>query len=81
MPHSYFDTHDGETFISDEVGLELDGIEAAHVALCNVMSDVVTVSDQRAVFVRVRDDVDDVVLKAGLSLVVEMGEPGEGGAT
>ncbi len=81
MPHSYFDTHDGETFISDEVGLELDGIEAAHVALCNVMSDVVPVSDQRAVFVRVRDDADDVVLKAGLSLVVGMGEPGEGGAT
>src|SRR4028118_1006290 len=52
MPHSYFDTHDGETFISDEVGLELDGVEAAHVALCNVMSDVVPVSDQRAVFVR-----------------------------
>ncbi len=85
MPRYYFDTHDGETFISDEVGLELDGVEAAHVhaqiALCNVMSDVVPVSDQRAVFVRVRDDADDVVLKAGLSLVVEMGEPGEGGAT
>ncbi len=84
MPRYYFDTHDGETFISDEAGLELDGVEAARahaqIALCNVMSDVVPVSDQRAVFVRVRDEADHVVLRAGLSLVVVVGEPGGSGA-
>jgi uncharacterized protein DUF6894 len=29
MPHCYFDTRDGAEFIRDEIGIELDGIEAA----------------------------------------------------
>ncbi len=83
MPRFYFDTHDGETFISDEAGLDLDGIEAARAhaqaALCDVMADVVPVTtDQRMVFVRVRDAADHVVLKAGLSLVMEMDDKEEG---
>jgi hypothetical protein len=82
MPRFYFDTHDGETFMSDEAGLELDGIEAARAhaqaALCDVMSDVIPVTDQRTVFVRVRDMADHIVLKAGLSLVLEVDDKEEG---
>jgi hypothetical protein len=29
MPRYYFDTRDGADFIRDEIGLELDGLEAA----------------------------------------------------
>ena len=81
MPLYYFDTHDGETFISDEEGLELEGIDEvraqAQTALADMLHDGIPASDQRTLFVRVRDEADAVVLKAGLSIIMELGKPGE----
>jgi hypothetical protein len=42
------------------------------------MSDVIPVTDQRTVLVRVRDMADHIVLKAGLSLVLEVDDKEEG---
>ena len=45
MPHFYFDTYDGNTFLKDEDGQELDGIEAvrlqAQSGLADMAQDVV----------------------------------------
>jgi hypothetical protein len=62
MPHFYFDTRDGADFIRDEIGLELDGIEAAQDeatrGLADFAKDAIPGSLRRELAVEVRDGAD-----------------------
>jgi hypothetical protein len=70
MPMYYFDTRDGADFIRDEIGLELDGIEAvrdeATRGLADFARDALPGSLRRELAVEVRDDVDRPLLRAAL---------------
>jgi hypothetical protein len=77
MPRCFFDTHDGDTFLPDDKGQELDGIEAARLqaqgGLADMARDVVPVdSPERTMVVAVRDEAGKIVLRAALILMVEI---------
>ncbi len=77
MPRYFFDTDDGDGFLWDDEGLDLDGIEAvrfqAQSGLADMARDVVPGDGiQRTMVVRVRDESGDVVLNASLVLRVEI---------
>ena len=71
----YFDIRDGNRFIKDEAGLELDGIEAvrreAVRALRGTVGDVLPDGDQRSVAVAVRNEDGKPLLMASLTLIVQ----------
>ena len=76
MPRFFFDTHDGDRFIPDNEGVELDGIEEAKAeavkALPDMAHDVLPhTSGGCDLVVTVRDQTDDVVWRVRLSVVVE----------
>ncbi|QRM34526.1 hypothetical protein JO965_33355 (plasmid) [Microvirga sp. VF16] len=75
MPRFFFDTYDGERFVSDEQGQELEDIEAAKIIaqeeLPQMAWDELPDGDQRTFIVSVRDGAGQVVIRAALSLVVE----------
>jgi hypothetical protein len=75
MPRFFFDIYDGDLFMSDETGQELDDLEAAKVeaqkALPEMAKDNLPDSDQRAFIVSVRDGAGQVVLRIALSMIVE----------
>lgn len=60
MPRYFFDTRDNETFIEDDEGLELDGLEAvkrqAAKFLADLARDVLPGSLKRVLAVEVRDE-------------------------
>ncbi len=66
----FFDTRDNDTFIEDDVGLELDGLEAvktqAALSLAELARDVLPGSLKRALTVEVRDE-RQAVLRAILT--------------
>jgi hypothetical protein len=68
-PH-YFDNRDGTDFMRDEVGMELDGIEAARDeatrGLADLAKDVLPGSVRREVAVECRHEADHNVLRAAL---------------
>ena len=68
MPLYFFDTRDGDTFVSDEIGLECQGIEEARdqaaLYLAEMAKDVLPGSTRRELAVEVRDGVP--VLRAYL---------------
>ncbi len=75
MPHFYFDTYDGNTFLKDEDGQELDGIEAvrlqAQSGLADMAQDVVPGDGHDwTMTVCVRDHSGRAVLRATLVLMV-----------
>ena len=76
MPHYFFDTHDGETLLQDDAGQALDGIEAActwaQTALATMIKDVPPDGAQRTIAVRVRDGTGKTVIKAAVSVLVEI---------
>lgn len=75
MPRFFFDTHDGDQFITDATGLELESLEAAKAAaqgaLADMARDVLPDQDQRTFVVSVRDEAGQVVVRTVLSLVSE----------
>ena len=75
MPRFFFDTYDGDRFILDDTGIEMEDLEAAKAeaqkALPEMASDRLPDGDQRTFIVSVRDEAGQVVLRAALSLVVE----------
>ena len=75
MPRFYFDTHDGETRVSDDQGLDLTDRQAAKVAavdsLPDLARDVLPDGDRRTMAVHVRDATGRVILTATLSLRVD----------
>jgi len=66
----YFDTRDGAEFIRDELGIELDGIEAARDeatrGLGDFARDALPGSVRRELAVECRDEADRDVLRAAL---------------
>ncbi|WP_262271547.1 DUF6894 family protein [Microvirga yunnanensis] len=75
MPHYFFDTYDDNLFVPDEVGQELEDIEAAKAVaqeeLPQMAWDELPNGDQRTFIVSVRDEAGQVVIRAALSVVVE----------
>ena len=59
MPHYFFDTRDGETFIEDHEGLDLPDFEAAKKAaalsLAELAREVIAGSERRILIVEVRE--------------------------
>ena len=70
MTRYYFDTRDGAEFIRDELGIELDGIEAARDeatrGLADFARDALPGSVRRELAVECRDEADRDVLRAAL---------------
>ncbi len=76
MRRYYFKTNDGETTIDDDMGLELDSLEAAglqvHAALAEMATDVKpSIGTTRMMVVLVEDATGKVVLRGALSMLVE----------
>ena len=77
MPRYFFDTHDGDTYLEDDEGQDLDGIEEvrlqAQSGLADMARDVVPGNGpERTMVVAVRDESGKVVLNASLVLRVEI---------
>ncbi len=75
MPRYFFDTYDGNQFVSDTEGLELKDVDLAKAeaqkALPDLARDALPAGDQKTFIVSVRDEAGQVVLRAALSLIVE----------
>ena len=65
MPLYFFDTRDNDTFIEDDVGVELPDLEAVKVeaarALAELARDVIPGSLRRELAVEVRDELGPVL--------------------
>jgi hypothetical protein len=77
MPRYFFDTDDGDTFLEDDEGLDLGGIEEirlqAQSGLADMARDVVPGDGpERTMVVAVRDAAGKIVLRAALVLMVEI---------
>ncbi len=76
MPRYFFDTHDGETLSGDQAGVECDGVEAARIeaqnALADLVRDVTPDGKQRTIALRVRDETGRTVVRAAVSILVEV---------
>jgi hypothetical protein len=75
MPRFYIDIHDGDDFIPDHQGLDLEGVEDAKAEAVNTLPDMardgLPEGDSRDFVVTVRDETDRPVWRVRLSLVVE----------
>lgn len=75
MPRYYFDQRDGDTLISDDEGLEFDGIKAvrdeATRALAGIAKDELPGSVRREIAIEVRDEASRPVLRAALWFEVQ----------
>ncbi len=71
MPRYFFDSFDGDTWVDDDEGLQLEHDKAAGAeaqeALSNIAKDELPGDDARQMIVRVRDD-NGPVLEARLDL-------------
>jgi hypothetical protein len=66
----FFDTRDGPHFVRDEIGIELDGIEAvrneATRGLADLAKDALPGAIRRELAVEARDNADHALLRAAL---------------
>jgi hypothetical protein len=71
VPRYFFDTYDGDLFLPDDQGIELEDLAAvkaeASRGLADMAGDELPDGDQRSFVVRVRDEAGEVVLQAALS--------------
>lgn len=76
MKRFYFDSCDGGSFIQDDQGLELVGIESARdqavAGLADLARELIPLKAGRELVIEVRDDAGQGVLRAMLSIRVEM---------
>ena len=72
----FFDTYDGSRFVSDTEGIELQSVEMARIeaqkALPDLAQDGLPDGNQKTFIVSVRDEAGQVVLRAALTLIVEI---------
>ncbi len=78
MPHYFFDTDNGETFVKGSRPYNLKGLEAARRFAQDALADMTRDAtpgggDRRTMTVTVRDEAGAVVLRALLTLVIEVG--------
>ena len=75
MARYYFDHRDGDTLISDDEGLEFDGVEAvrneATKALADAAKDALPGAVRREIVIEVRDEASRPVLRAALWFEVQ----------
>ena len=75
MPRFYFDINDGDDFIPDHEGIDLEGVEDAKAEAVNTLPDMardgLPEGDSRDFVVTVRDETDRPVWRVRLSLVIE----------
>ena len=75
MSRFYFDIHDGDDFIPDHEGIDLEGVEDAKAEAVNTLPDMardgLPEGDSRDFVVTVRDETDRPVWRVRLSLVIE----------
>ena len=75
MPRYFFDTYDGNQFVPDNEGIELQNLDTAKAeaqkALPDLARDALPGDDQKTFIVSVRNEAGQVVLRAALSLIVE----------
>jgi hypothetical protein len=80
MPRFFFDIHDGEDFMPDRHGMELEGLEAAKdkakKALPDIVKDEMPDGNRRDFTVDVKDVAGQIVWRVTLSLVVEIPSQG-----
>ena len=76
MARFFFDTYDGNHLIPDTEGIELPSVEMAKIeaqkALPDLARDALPDGDQKTFIVSVRDETGQVVLRAALTLIVEI---------
>ena len=76
MPRYYVDTSDGETFVLDDIGLEVADLEAVKNAAVDVLPDMardkLPDGDRRLFLAVVRDAQGRTVLQASLALNVTL---------
>jgi hypothetical protein len=72
----FFDSRDGDRFVRDEDGMELDGIAAARdeatLALRDLARDALPKATRRELSIEVRDESDRQVIKASLWCEVQV---------
>lgn len=77
MPRFFFDTFDGEEYVPDENGLDLQDVEAAKLeaqkALPDMARDALPNENFRSFVVNIRNEAGQTVMRLALSLVVEEG--------
>ena len=75
MERYYFDTRDNDTFVADDIGVELTGDEAARdqaaVALAEMAKDVLPGSLRRTLSIEVRGEGRGALMAARLIFEVE----------
>jgi hypothetical protein len=75
MPRFYIDIHDGDDFIPDNQGLDLERTEDAKAEAVNTLPDMardgLPEGNSRDFVVIVRDETDRPVWRVRLSLVIE----------
>jgi hypothetical protein len=79
MPHYYFDTRDNENFIADEIGLDLQDVEAARDeaarGLADLAKDILPEGIQRTLAIEVKDEFKRPLLRTALVFEVKYLEP------
>jgi hypothetical protein len=75
VPRFFFDTYDGKFLARDELGQEVESLDAAkavaQAALPEMAKDELPDGDQRVFIVSVRDETDQVVMRVALTMVFE----------
>jgi hypothetical protein len=76
VPRYFFDTYNGDRLITDPDGIELQSLEQVKIEAQRVLPDLARDAlpdgDQKTFLVSVRDEAGQVVLRAALSLIVEI---------
>ena len=79
MPRYYFDTRDNESFIADEVGLDLQNVEAARDeavrGLADLARDVLPEGIRRTLAIEVKDAFNRPLLRTALVFEVKYLDP------
>jgi hypothetical protein len=78
MPRYFFDIHDSVRSTTDDVGVELDELEAARQeaarTLGEIARDILPDGDRQEVVIEVKDEAGQRVLVAKLSVNIELTE-------
>lgn len=79
MPHFYFDIREGRCFIPDEVGVDLDRLDAAEHeaarAAAEIGRDQLPKGDVRDVTIEVKDEQGQQVITVRVSMEIHRNDP------
>ena len=79
MPRFYFDSREGDHFIRDEMGIELDSLEAAEFEAARGAADLgrdrLPKGDAHDIIIEVRDEQGQQVVTVRVSMEIHRNEP------